>query len=82
MYSGRTIEVVAVSVFLLGSGLCGLAGEFGPLALLGDGMSQFVVFRAVQGRGEAVCVDLHPPQPHAAARPRAARQAFLCRPCC
>ena len=53
MYSRRTIEVVAVSVFLVGSGLCGLAGEFGPLPLLGDGMGQLVVSRAVQGLGGA-----------------------------
>ncbi len=69
MYSRRTIEVVAVSVFLVGSGLCGLAGEFGPLPLLGDGMSQLVVFRAVQGLGGAglfamafiIIADLFPP---------------------
>ncbi|AWM34325.1 MFS transporter [Hymenobacter nivis] len=53
MYSRRTIEVVAVSVFLLGSGLCGLAGKFGTLPLLGDGMTQLIVFRAVQGLGGA-----------------------------
>lgn len=69
MYSRRTIEVVAVSVFLLGSGLCGLAGEFGPLPVLGDGMNQLVVFRAVQGLGGAglfamafiIIADLFPP---------------------
>lgn len=69
MYSRRTIEVVAVSVFLLGSGLCGLAGEFGALPLLGDGMNQLVVFRAVQGLGGAglfamafiIIADLFPP---------------------
>jgi EmrB/QacA subfamily drug resistance transporter len=53
MYSRRTIEVTAVSIFLVGSMLCGLAGEFGPLPLLGDGMNQLVVFRAVQGLGGA-----------------------------
>ncbi|GAA4051137.1 hypothetical protein GCM10022409_42380 [Hymenobacter glaciei] len=53
MYSRRTIEIVAVSVFLVGSGLCGLAGEFGTLPLLGDGMTQLVVFRAIQGFGGA-----------------------------
>ncbi|WP_251047145.1 MDR family MFS transporter [Hymenobacter sp. ISL-91] len=68
-YSRRTIEIVAVSVFLLGSALCGLAGEFGPLPLLGDGMTQLIVFRAVQGLGGAglfamafiVIADLFPP---------------------
>lgn len=53
MYSRRSIEVVAISIFLLGSVLCGLAGEFGPLPGLGDGLNQLVVFRAVQGLGGA-----------------------------
>ena len=53
MYSRRTIEIVAVSIFLVGSGLCGLAGEFGTLLLLGDGVTQLVVFRAIQGFGGA-----------------------------
>jgi EmrB/QacA subfamily drug resistance transporter len=53
MYSRRAIEVTAVSVFLVGSMLCGLAGEFGTLPLLGDGMNQLVIFRAIQGFGGA-----------------------------
>ena len=69
MYSRRTIEVTAVSIFLVGSMLCGLAGEFGPLPLLGDGMNQLVVFRAIQGFGGAglfamafiIIADLFPP---------------------
>ncbi|WP_257883330.1 MDR family MFS transporter [Hymenobacter sp. DG01] len=68
-YSRRKIEIGAVSVFLLGSMLCGLAGEFGPLPLLGDGMNQLVIFRAVQGLGGAglfamafiIIADLFPP---------------------
>ncbi|WP_242434754.1 MDR family MFS transporter [Hymenobacter amundsenii] len=68
-YSRRTIEIVAVSVFLLGSMLCGLAGEFGTLPVLGDGMTQLIIFRAVQGLGGAglfamafiVIADLFPP---------------------
>jgi EmrB/QacA subfamily drug resistance transporter len=68
-YSRRTIEVVAVSIFLVGSMLCGLAGEFGDLPLLGDGMTQLVVFRAIQGFGGAglfamafiIIADLFPP---------------------
>lgn len=67
--SRRTIEVWAIGLFLLGSALCGLAGEFGPLPLLGDGMTQLIVFRAVQGIGGAglfamafiVIADLFPP---------------------
>ena len=69
MYSRRTIEVTAVCIFLVGSMLCGLAGEFGPLPLVGDGMNQLVLFRAVQGLGGAglfamafiVIADLFPP---------------------
>ena len=69
MYSRKTIELVAVGFFLTGSFLCGLAGEFGPLPLLGDGMSQLIIFRAVQGIGGAglfamafiIIADLFPP---------------------
>ncbi|MCB2408698.1 MDR family MFS transporter [Hymenobacter lucidus] len=69
MYSRRNIEVTAILIFLLGSALCGLAGEFGTLPLLGDGMSQLIIFRAVQGLGGAgllamafiIIADLFPP---------------------
>jgi EmrB/QacA subfamily drug resistance transporter len=69
MYSRKTIELVAVGFFLSGSFLCGLAGEFGALPLLGDGMSQLIIFRAVQGIGGAglfamafiIIADLFPP---------------------
>ena len=69
MISRKTIELAAVSLFLLGSFLCGLAGEFGTLPLLGDGMSQLIIFRAVQGLGGAglfamafiIIADLYPP---------------------
>ncbi len=70
MYSKKAIELVAVSLFLLGSFLCGLAGEFGNLPLLGDGMNQLIIFRAIQGLGGAglfsmafiVIADLYPPR--------------------
>ena len=69
MVSRKTIELAAVSLFLLGSVLCGLAGEFGTLPLLGDGMTQLIIFRAVQGLGGAglfamafiIIADLFPP---------------------
>ncbi len=69
MYSRKTIELCAVGLFLLGSFLCGLAGEFGTLPILGDGMNQLIIFRAVQGLGGAglfalafiVIADLYPP---------------------
>jgi EmrB/QacA subfamily drug resistance transporter len=69
MYSRKAIELWAVGLFLAGSFLCGLAGEFGPLPLLGDGMDQLIVFRALQGLGGAglfalafiIIADLFPP---------------------
>lgn len=67
--SRRTIVLWAVSLFLTGSALCGLSGEFGTLPLIGDGMMQLIIFRAVQGIGGAglfamafiVIADLFPP---------------------
>lgn len=69
IYSRRSIELAAVTLFLVGSFACGLAGEFGTLPLLGDGMTQLIVFRGVQGLGGAglfamafiVIADLFPP---------------------
>jgi EmrB/QacA subfamily drug resistance transporter len=69
MYSKKRIELWAVSLFLIGSILCGLAGELGTLPLLGDGMNQLIIFRAIQGLGGAglfsmafiVIADLFPP---------------------
>ncbi|PRY52823.1 EmrB/QacA subfamily drug resistance transporter [Arcticibacter pallidicorallinus] len=53
MYSRKKIELISIGIFLTGSFLCGLAGEFGSLPLLGDGMSQLIIFRAIQGFGGA-----------------------------
>lgn len=69
MYSRKRIELAAVVLFLSGSFLCGISGEFGPLPLLGDGMSQLIVFRGIQGLGGAglfalafiIIADLYPP---------------------
>ncbi|MFA5568252.1 MAG: MDR family MFS transporter [Trueperaceae bacterium] len=69
MYSRRAIELWAVSVFLAGSFLSGISGEFGRLPILGDGMNQLIVFRAIQGLGAAglmglafiIIADLFPP---------------------
>jgi len=68
-FSRKAIELVAVSIFLLGSFLSGLSGEFGSLPILGDGMSQLIAFRALQGAGGAglfamafiIIADLYPP---------------------
>lgn len=69
MYSRKRIELAAICIFLAGSFLCGLAGEFGDLPILGDGMSQLIIFRAIQGLGGAglfsmafiIIADLFPP---------------------
>jgi len=67
--SRKSIEIFSVSTFLLGSFLSGLAGEFGTLPLLGDGMSQLIIMRGLQGIGGAglfsmafiIIADLFPP---------------------
>ena len=69
MYSRRRIELWSIGLFLTGSFLCGLAGEFGSLPLIGDGMNQLIAFRAIQGLGGAglfamafiIIADLFPP---------------------
>ena len=69
MYSRKMIEVWSVLLFLLGSFLCGVSGQFGSLPLIGDGMTQLIVFRGIQGLGSAglfamvfiVIADLFPP---------------------
>lgn len=50
-YPRKHVTLGAVGLFLGGSILCGLAGEFGRLPLIGDGMSQLVLFRGLQGAG-------------------------------
>jgi len=69
IHSRRTIQLGATTLFLAGSALCGLAGEFGDLPLVGDGMNQLILFRGIQGAGGAglfamtfiVIADLYPP---------------------
>jgi EmrB/QacA subfamily drug resistance transporter len=70
LYGRKPILLAGIGLFLLGSWLSGLAGEFGDLPLLGGGMVQLVVFRAVQGLGGgalfttafAIIADLYPPR--------------------
>lgn len=50
-YSRKLITLGAIGLFLVGSILCGLSGELGDLPLLGDGMTQLVLFRGIQGAG-------------------------------
>ena len=73
LYGRKKILVIGISIFLLGSALCGIAGEFGDLPLLGDGMHQLIAFRAVKGIGGAalftsaigIIADLFPPMQRA-----------------
>ncbi|HEX8387340.1 MAG TPA: MDR family MFS transporter [Rubricoccaceae bacterium] len=68
--SRRLIELWAILLFLGGSVLCGIAGEFGSIPLVGDGMNQLILARAIQGLGGAglfamafiVIADLFPPR--------------------
>jgi EmrB/QacA subfamily drug resistance transporter len=70
LYGRKPILIFGVVIFLIGSVLCGLAGEFGDLPILGSGMMQLIIFRAVQGLGGgalmtvsfAVIADLYPPR--------------------
>jgi len=70
LYGRKAILVTGVSIFTVGSVLCGLAGEFGAFPLLGGGMVQLIVFRGLQGIGGgalftgafAVIADLYPPR--------------------
>jgi EmrB/QacA subfamily drug resistance transporter len=70
LYGRKAILVAGVSIFTSGSVLCGMAGEFGAFPLLGGGMVQLIVFRALQGLGGgalftgafAVIADLYPPR--------------------
>lgn len=68
-YPRRRIQIAAVVIFLFASILCGLAGLFGSFPVLGDGMTQLIIFRSLQGVGSAglfamafiVIADLFPP---------------------
>ncbi|MAP95183.1 MAG: MFS transporter, partial [Ponticaulis sp.] len=51
MYGRKLILILGISIFVGGSWLCGLAGEFGDLPILGSGMIQLIVFRGIQGIG-------------------------------
>jgi len=73
LYGRKKILLIGISIFLLGSMLCGISGEFGDLPLLGDGMHQLIAFRAVKGIGGAalftsaigIVADLFPPMQRA-----------------
>lgn len=73
IFGRKPILVIGIILFMIGSVLCGLSGEFGDLPLIGGGMSQLIVFRALQGLGGAalitsafaVIADLYPPRERA-----------------
>ncbi len=73
IYGRKSVLITGVCIFLAGSMLCGLAGEFGRLPILGGGMTQLVVFRGLQGLGGgalftsafAIIADLYPPRERA-----------------
>ncbi|OYX74279.1 MAG: MFS transporter [Caulobacter sp. 32-67-35] len=73
IYGRKPILVIGIVLFMVGSVLCGLSGEFGDLPLIGGGMPQLIVFRAIQGLGGAglitsafaVIADLYPPRERA-----------------
>ena len=51
LHGRKPVLLSGIGLFLVGSWLSGLSGEFGPLPILGGGMSQLIVFRAIQGIG-------------------------------
>jgi EmrB/QacA subfamily drug resistance transporter len=69
IYGRKPVLISGISIFLAGSWLSGLSGEFGPLLGL-SGMVQLIVFRALQGIGGgalfttafAIIADLYPPR--------------------
>lgn len=51
IYGHRLILRFGIVTFLIASMLCGLAGEFGRLPLVGDGMDQLIACRGLRGVG-------------------------------
>ena len=70
LFGRKPVLLAGITFFLAGSWLSGLSGEFGDLPILGGGMTQLIVFRAVQGIGGgalfttafAIIGDLYPPR--------------------
>lgn len=73
LHGRKPVLLASIGFFLAGSWLSGLSGEFGSLPLLGGGMTQLIVFRALQGIGGgglfmtafAIIADLYPPRERA-----------------
>ena len=70
LFGRKPVLLASIGIFLAGSWLSGLAGEFGGPHLMGGGMVQLIVFRALQGLGGgglfttafAIIADLFPPR--------------------
>jgi EmrB/QacA subfamily drug resistance transporter len=70
MYGRKLILITGICIFVAGSWLCGLSGEFGDMPVIGSGIMQLIVFRAIQGIGGgalfttafATIADLFPPR--------------------
>jgi len=70
LYGRKPVLLAGIILFLIGSWLAGLSGEFGDLPVLGGGMTQLIIFRAIQGIGGgalfttafAIIADLYPPR--------------------
>ena len=69
IFGRKPVLITGISIFLAGSWLSGLSGEFGDLLGM-PGMVQLIVFRALQGIGGgalfttafAIIADLYPPR--------------------
>ena len=70
LFGRKLILLIGIAIFVVGSWLCGIAGEFGDLPVFGDGMMQLIIFRGIQGIGGgalfttafATIADLFPPR--------------------
>jgi EmrB/QacA subfamily drug resistance transporter len=73
LFGRKPILLSSILFFVVGSWLSGLSGEFGSVPILGGGMTQLIVFRAVQGIGGgglfttafAIIADIFPPRERA-----------------
>ncbi|TDP94108.1 MDR family MFS transporter [Labedaea rhizosphaerae] len=69
LYGRKTIFIISIVIFLVGSALCGMAGS-SMLGGTADGMTELIAFRAIQGLGAgglivnvmAIIGDLVPPR--------------------
>jgi EmrB/QacA subfamily drug resistance transporter len=73
VYGRKAVLLTGACIFLMGSWLSGLAGEFGHMPLLGGGMTQLIAFRTIQGAGGgalftttlAIIAEIHGPRERA-----------------